>query len=87
MFVEAREVSGLVIQMQRNTSLEKLVQKKIQWPRDVPEKSQDKVSVGMSEEQVRDLGLTQGVKALPAWRYQESGTLLGRHTQGYTLHI
>lgn len=61
------------------------MQKKMQWQRDVPEKSQDRISVGMSEEQVRDPSLTQGVKALPAWRNQEFGTLWYRYAQGYTL--
>lgn len=50
---------SLVIQMQRSRSLEKLVQKKMQWQSDVPEKSQDRVSAAMSEEQVSDPSLTR----------------------------
>lgn len=84
MFVEAREVSGLVIQMQKTHKLGETGAKKMQWQRDVPEKSQDRISVGISEEQVRDPNLTQGVKE-PAWRNQEFGTLWYRYAQGYTL--
>jgi len=36
--VKARDVSGLVIKMERNKSLEKLVQKKMQWWRGVTER-------------------------------------------------
>lgn len=40
--------------------------KKVQWQRDVPEKSQDRISVGMSEEKVRDPSLTWRVVTLQA---------------------
>lgn len=38
----------------------------MQWQKDVPEKSQDRVSVGMSGDRVRDPSLPQRVEALPA---------------------
>ena len=44
--VKAREVNSLVSKMQRNKSLEKLVQNKMQWQRGVTEKARTECQLG-----------------------------------------